>query len=428
MRTISLISAFVISQTGFLNAQQPDSPKFKQDPLYKEAIEALNDYLPTIASEKFNLLLKAKLKSDTLSKEEHLELIFLLAESQIRANKPQEAIQSLSNKLIAENPDAIFWRGQALAATGRYNEAIETLETAKPTSKNYQLGQLKSANLAIALGDIDRALKTLQLSIKSSKQVSTQTYLSLANLYIAKKDHENADQILSKTKPANPIQTRAKQIMLAQVNILQKEYDSAISKLETLLSEETPTSNTQNFVALQLADAQHANGQTEKAINTLVKYLDKQPGQLIGPMFTKLSQWLPSDTPITNPTIIQLFEWTNLNEENPTENLPTNDSQSDLQAFAHYYYAKYLSNKPDSTDKTKAIQVLADLRQRYPNHILSGSSLSLSASTLLTLSKRDEAKEMLLRIQNLTTPIDPYAKLQASLFSSTLYGQQETKN
>ena len=420
MRIISIISAFTLSYLGLLSAQPADSSKLHKDPLYQEAIGALHDHLPTIASEKFNFLLKAKLKSKSLSNEEHLELIFLLAESQIRANQPQEAIQSLSNKLITENPDAIFWKGQALAATGRYNYAIETLEKAKPTSKNYQLGLLKSANLAVALGDLERALNLLKLSIKTSKKVSPRTYLTLANLYLARQEHENAAETLTKTTPENLTQTRAKQIMLAQVDILQKKYALAISKLEAILSEENLEANTQSFTALRLAVAHHANGQSEIAISTLIKYLDKQPGQLISPMFSMLSQWLPNDTPITNPTITQLIDWAKLNKSTVEFSIPTNDSQSDLMTFAHFYHAKFLSNKPESTDKIKAIQEFENLRKRFPTHILSGSSLSLSASTLLTLGRVDEAKEILQSIQKLSTPIDPQAKLQASLLLGKL--------
>jgi len=420
MRITSIIIAFTLSQIGLLDAQQT-TPKLNSEPLYQEAIGALQDHLPVIASEKFNLLLKEKIKSKSLTKEQHLELIFLLAESQIRANKPQEAIQSLSNKLLAEQPDAIFWRGHALAAAGRYNEAIETLEKAKPDSKHYQLGQLKSANLAIALGDLNKALEILKLSIKNSKKVSSQTYLSLANLYLAKKDQQNAAQALIKFTPENPEQTRAKQILLAQVSILEKKFDPAISTLQTLLSEENLRSNTQNFAALLLADTYKANGENEKAINTLIEYIDKQPGSLISPMFAKLGQWLPNDTPITSPTITKLTDWANIGTDDPVGNTTPNSAvNDDLKAFAHYYYAKFLSNKPDSADKTKAVQVLEELRQRFPSHILSGSSLSLSANTLLTLGRVHDAKETLERIQKLTTPIDPQAKLQASLLLGKL--------
>ena len=419
MRIISVITALALSQTDIVNAQEAENNLLAKDPLYQEALGALTDHLPLIASQKFTSLIKQK--SDSLTQEQHLKLIFLLAEAQIRANKPQEAIQSLSNKLIAENPDAIFWRGQALAATGRYSEAIEVFQKAAPKSKNYQLGQLKSANLAIAIGDTDKALSILNASIKNSKKASVQTYLSLANLYLSKKDSKNATNTLTKVKPENPSHSRAKQIMLAQVDLLEKKYDSAIPALEKILAEDNLQLNTQNFAALQLADAFHDNGQGQEAISTLIEYIDKQPGQLISPMFAKLGQWIKSDTSITDPTILKLMEWANLDTEDSADPVtPLNELQTDLSAFAHYYYARFLANKPEPANKSRAIQEFANLRLRFPTHILSGSSLSNSASTLLSIGKVDDAKETLQRIHNLTTPIDPVAKQQAGILLGKL--------
>lgn len=424
-----LLTALALSQTGILSAQQSEDNTLTQDPLYQEAIGALSDYLPAIASEKFNLLLKQKLKSKSLSKEQHLQLIFLLAESQVRANKPQDAIQSLSNKLIAENPDAIFWRGQALAASGRYNEAIETLEKASPKSKNYQLGQLKIAKLAITLGDIDKALNILKASVAKSKKVSTQTYLSLANLFLAKEEPVNAKETLDKAQPNAETELAyiaVKQLMLAQVDLLEKDYAAAISALQETLALENIRSKTENFAALQLADAYYAAGENQQAISTLIQYLDKQPGEFISPMFIRLGKWIARNTPITDPTIKQLSTWANLDSEQTADSLTKlSAAQIEIRAYAHYYYARFLANSTEPTSMTKAIAEFNNLRERYPSHILAGTSFSDSAATLLTLGRIDETKEVLKKIQTLTTTIAPLAKQQAGILLGKLNLEQE---
>ncbi len=429
MRIISVFTALALSQTSILSAQKSGNNTLTKDPLYQEAIGALSDHLPSIASDKFNLLLKQQIKTKSLSKEQYLQLIFLLAESQVRANKPQEAIQSLSNKLIAENPDAIFWRGQALAASGRYNEAIETLEKASPKSKNYQLGQLKIANLAIALGDIDKALNILKTSINKSEDVSTQTYLSLANLYLTKEEPENAKEVLKKAESIEASESpyiAVKQVMLAQVDLLEKNYEAAISKLQETLATEKLSSKTENFATLKLADAYYAAGQNESAINTLIGHLTNEPNKLISPMFIRLGKWIPNDTPITDPSIKQLSTWANLDAEQSADTLTElSASQINLRAYAHYYYARFLANNAEPTSMTKAVVEFNKLRERYPSHILSGTSLSDSAVTLLTLGRVDETKEVLQQIQTLTTPIAPLVKQQAGLLLGKLNLEQE---
>ncbi|MGJ8656365.1 MAG: tetratricopeptide repeat protein [Akkermansiaceae bacterium] len=418
MRIISVFTALAITWAGSISAQEPAKYILNDDPIYSEGINALADHLPAIATKKFAALLK----SENLTDDTKLKLLFLLTESQVRSNKPTEALTTLSDPLIAEHPDALFWKGQALAGTGRYNDAIQTLEQTDPKSKNYQLGQLKIANLAAALNDIDKALTILNQSIKGNKNVSPQTYISLANLYLAKEDPENAAKMLAKIEPSDELVSKVKQLLQAQIDILLGNYQEAIKSLDELIqSPDKLNRKTLSFSTLYLADALHLSGQNQEAINTLTSYLDTHPSPLLGSMFARLGKWIPSDTPITDPAIKKLITWAGADQNQKLTNLSKKDDRhSDLSAFALYYYARYLAGQTEAASKTKAIFEFNRLRLRYPTHILAGTSLTDTATTQLSLGRIDAAQDTLKLIQRLNIPIAPIAKQQAGFLLGKL--------
>ncbi len=424
MRIISVITALTLG--SILCAQEPAKVvKLSDNPIYKEGISALKDHLPSIASKKFSNLLESGTKDKTLGDKDKLALLFLLAEAQIRDLKPDDALATLTDPLITKHPDAVFWKGQALATSGRYNDAIEMLERAVPESKNYTLAQIKIATLATALNDIDKALSTLSLSVKGqdANKVRPQTYLSLANLYLEKDDAENASLTLKKITATDEVTTKAKQVIQAQIDILKKAYPEVIKSLDAMVkAPENLDRRTLSYATLHLADALHLSGQTQEGINTLVSYLDKHPNSpQLGPMFSRLSEWIPDDVAITDSSIKKLIAWSGRDKVETTDELSeTEEEQSDLKTFAHYYYARHLAHQAEADSKTKAIFELNLLRLRYPTHILAGTSLTDTASTQLALGRIEPAKRTLKLIQKLNIPIAPIAKQQAAFLLGKL--------
>ncbi|MFT5634357.1 MAG: tetratricopeptide (TPR) repeat protein [Rubritalea sp.] len=426
MSIISVTTAIALSLCGSLSAQNPAKFKLTDDPVYKKAISAMTDHLPVIASKKFAQLLASQ--SENLPERDKLQLLFLLAESQIRAIQPGEALTTLADPLIADHPDAYFWKGQALATAGRYLDAIQMFERAAPESKHYKLAQIKIAYLAAALNDIDKALAILSKSVtenKGTSSVSPQSYLSLANLYLAKKDPVNAAKILNQISVTDEPATMVKLVIQAQIDILQKTYPQAIIALNELLkSPEMLDRKTLSYANLYLADALQLSGQNQKAIDTLAGYLDENAGSpLLGSMFARLEDWIPNDTAITDVTIKKIITWADRDQQEatPSNTLSKQDEElADLRAFAHYYYARFLAIQTETTSKTKAIFEFNLLRLRHPTHILAGTSLTDTATTQLALERVEPAKETLKLIQRLSIPIAPIAKQQAAFLLGKL--------
>jgi|GEM_PF-2362924 len=426
MRIISVTTALTLTLSGSLNAQNLAKFRLTDDPLYKEGISAMTDHLPGIASKKFASLLASQAK--TIADKDKLNLLFLLAESQVRSIQPEEALTTLTDPLITDHPDAFFWKGQALATAGRYNDAIQMLELAAPKSKHYKLAQIKIAYLAAALNDIDKALAILSKSVANTKETSSippQSYLSLANLYLAKKDPVNAAKMLEKISATDEPTTKVKQVIQAQIDILQKAYPQAIKTLDDLVkSPETLDRKTLSYATLYLADALHLSGQNQEAIDTLVGYLDENADSpLLGSMFGKLGNWISKDTAITDTNIKKLITWADRDQQELTPGGPLSkqsEERSDLSAFAHYYYARFLATQTEETSKTKAIFEFNLLRLRHPTHILAGTSLTDTATTQLALERVEPAKETLKLIQELNIPIAPIAKQQAAFLLGKL--------
>lgn len=423
-RIISTLLAITLG--NYLCAQEPNKEiKLSEEAIYKEGMSALKDHIPAIATRKFSNLLEAKSKDKNLNDKDKLTLLFLLAEAQIRDIKPEDALATLSNPLVSEHPDAIFWKGQALATAGRYNDAIEMLERASPESKNYSLAQIKIANLASALNDTDKALSVLKRYVKNTdlNKIRPHVHLLLANLYLAKNDPENASLTLKKiTSNDEPI-TKVMQVIQAQIYLAKKAYPEAINSLtEMVSSPKNLDRKTLSYANLYLADALHLSGKPQEGIDTIIKYLkEHNDSPLVGSMLARVSEWLPDTTAITDPTIKKLIAWSErdlpvVNNEIRTINL----DQSDLQAFAHYYFARYLASQPEATNKNKAIFEFSLLRLKYPTHILAGTSLTDTASTQLALGRITPAKKTLKMIQKLNIPIAPIAKQQASFLLGKL--------
>lgn len=428
MRAFSVITALSLILSALISAQNPATFKLTDNPTYKEAISALTDHLPTIASKKFTSLLASH--AESLSDEDKIHLLYLLTESQIRSEQSKEALASLEDPLITNHPDKPYWQGIALASAGKYNNAIQILEKLTPESQHYHLAQIKIAHLAASINDIDKALailSKLMAESEATKLSSPQHYLSLAKLYLAKNDPLNAAKMLEKISTTNaetPL-NKVKQVIQAQIDIQQKNYPQAIKILTELIkSPETLDRHTLSSATLHLADALHLNSQNQAAITTLIPYLDENPDTpLLGLMFSRIGNWIPQDAAITDPIIIKLMNWAQRDQLiSPNGNISRDldKNREDLIVFAHYYYARFLASRSETTSKTKAIFEFNLLRLRFPTHILAGTSLTDTATTQLALDRIEPAKETLQQIQKLTIPIAPIAKQQAAFLLGKL--------
>ena len=91
--------------------------------------KALSSHLWEVAAGHF----QDALQQPELTAEEKANISLLLAEAWLRDNKADQALQLLQSPPLAEHPENGFWLGQALAAQGKFAEAVATL---KPIALN----------------------------------------------------------------------------------------------------------------------------------------------------------------------------------------------------------------------------------------------------------------------------------------------------
>jgi tetratricopeptide (TPR) repeat protein len=137
-----------------------------------EAKRAMENELWDVATSK----LQSATEQPDLTPDTRAQILIMLAESYIRSNQPTKALPLLEQPTLKDLPETSFWKGQALAGIGRFNDAAETLASvaAQPNHPFVREASLTTASLYLSLGQPEKSLEVLKLleaSPKSSDQI-----------------------------------------------------------------------------------------------------------------------------------------------------------------------------------------------------------------------------------------------------------------
>ena len=187
---------------------------------------------------------------------------------------------------------------------------------------------------------------------------------------------------------------------------------------------------------LTLIDGLHKSDDTEGALAEVIQQLEKSPDSpIIHLLFNRLSTWLTlknlTTTTIgaTNISLVdKLKQWANRATPEPNNSslkiAATTEESTDLQAYAHYYYARYFSLSDQPADLKQALFEFSLFRLRHPTHLLAGVSLIDTAKTQLALGQKAEAIDTLNLVENIKLNISPIARQQASFLHGELLAEQ----
>jgi len=387
-------------------------------PDYKTGLSALHDHLHQLAASKFQKVLKVK----DLSKTDRIKLLLLLSQAQVKSSQVEAALSTLSDPLIKNHPDAPFWRGLAYTISGRFLQAIEALAQIKSSNHYFPQATITQANLHLALGDDSSAIPLLKkLAHNNKSSLSNKAKIKLAEIYLNQDDDINAAKFIDAIKKNTASSDKLKKLLKARLHIRNKDYPAAISELKEILK--TPqglNARTSIAAVISLADARYKNNLHHEALQGLFDFISTHPDTpLLDKLFTRIALWIPTNNTEAAPYNLKLLKWAN-RDNNKLEN----NTNTDLQAFAHYYYALSLSNSKSPAILKKALFEFSLLRLRHPSHILAGSSLTETARIQLLLKRTDDAITTLKLIQSLKITISPIAKQQAALLLAQLQVKQ----
>lgn len=411
---------------------------------YQQGIQALSDHLPDLAVTRF----EEAFKIPKLTTEQNREILYRLTEAQVRANQPEKAITTLNSKFFNDHPEKEFWIAQALAAQGKYLDAIEHFKKLDPKSGYTNEATLSLASLQLALGFDDEATKNYLKLIQSKDEITKlKATTKLAEIYLESGDLNKAKATISSI-PNGSKTGILKTVLNAQLALISKDYPAAVEKFSSLFNEEQKLSPRLYQIALiGLADARHAAGQTQEAVIGLTEFISShQDSTILLPAFERLSAWATVPISATDPFYLQLSKWAGRDLDSASElglqlgsdfivsplppAMALNTINPYLRAIAHYYYAIHTAQLDIAGSLNKAQFELSAFRIAYPNHPLFGASIFDSAKIQLKQKKRLAALRTLQSLAKLARAneitLAPESQSQAGFIAGLLSVEQDS--
>ena len=208
-------------------------------PSWTSAISAYKDGLSDVAVEKLE---KIEARSD-LSITDQTRVRSLLVENLVRTGRYQEALET------AKGDELNFWRGIALAALSRVNEARPLLDKyITNTNDPFHSSAVLSISSAYeSLGMLQKALEVISTSVENSKNKNNIIKFKLATINLLLGNYEDA------IKSTNKINSSSKEINNLKLLIQSKAFyslnnftgsESSIKDISVSIENRTPKIHT----------------------------------------------------------------------------------------------------------------------------------------------------------------------------------------
>lgn len=305
------------------------------------AARPLSEGVPEVAVGRLRELLKT-----AQGEEEWRGVATQLVPALIAGEQPTEALALVNDVRLRNVPLAGYWRGQALAALGRSNDALSAFRSvlADPGSPARTEAAFGAAEMLRALGRTDLALRELA-ALLEDKQWGMRARLRSAELFLDKSDWISADRLLTAMNPTSPADRRERRFLRARVELARNRPTRAIGTFESLVKKPDGASHALVLAALfGLADAHLQMKTPETGDDFLEDFIDRHPkDENLGEIFAKLDQLYRAER---KPARVELEKW-------------TRESEQPRRAFAQWYRARIelRASHPD-----RALQLFSDLR------------------------------------------------------------------
>jgi len=260
----------VTSVSAQTPAKSEESTESERDQIVAASQRALADNLPEVAARKL-----ARLDQSGLDKPTRM----MLVEALVRSGQNTEALEALGTE------SAPFWRGAALAGTGRFDEAVAELTTiaSQADSPHWAEAILTIESLLHSLGRVEEATAVLApLADHLTSPRRHEARLRLAELFVLQKNGEGALGVLGdKAGDNEPWPERyaaAHAISNARALTLVQRHAEAIDTLRPLLKPESRASQTEQLlIRTSISDSLARLGRSEEAAPILIEFIDRNP-------------------------------------------------------------------------------------------------------------------------------------------------------
>jgi len=352
------------------------------------------------------------LASRNLGATEKSQAAILLAEAWIRGGQPKEALDLLGQSFVSSNPDAPFWKAQALLGMGRWPDAVGALALIlnNPAARYRSEAGFTMANVESALGRQESALATLSsLTNTADAALSAKAKLHQVEILLDLGRAAEARQTLPPSASITQEDQSFGTFLEARLLLGEKHFDEAASSFQSLVDQPQGQSlQRYHAAAVGLADSLRAKGSVEEATTFLLSFIQENPDSpQLDALFSRLLEGLPAKPAPTDPILVRLGQWITPSELPSTHALAESDSctaatwrsesanAGELPAFAMFARATGLYRTESPEAMAEAKRLFTRLLAENPDHILANRALFQIARRALDEGLIDRAVSML---------------------------------
>ncbi|MFL6514488.1 MAG: tetratricopeptide repeat protein [Chthoniobacterales bacterium] len=334
-----------------------------------EAARPIEEGVPEVSIVRLNTLLKT-----TLSPAQRREAAGKLIEALVAAKRPAEALELMAQQNLPQTAAERFWRAQALAASGRPNDALPIYEQLAADS-NFPMqaeAVLATADMLRKLGRLDDAAARLT-PLAQNKRWKTRASLRLASLFLDKADWQSAQRALQGIADENTAERKQHRFLRGRLELVQHHPDRALGYLEPLTKRPREVSHPLMVATLCLIGDAHLQLKTaETGDDFLEDFIDRHPADAALPLlFAKLDELYRAEK---KPVRLELERW-------------ARESEQPRRGLAQWYLAR-IELRAGRTDHAR--QLLSDLRTSRANRTdLAGGLLELAELEILSNNPTD---------------------------------------
>jgi TolA-binding protein len=361
------------------------------------------------------------LAQPSLKPEDKSRVAIRLAESWIRDGKMTEALTLLGESFASSDPQAPFWKAQALAGLGRFGEALDVLSPLlqNPAAPFQRETGFTITNLQLALGKPEAALETLDFlahgpDVVLSAKARLHQVEILLDLGHTAKARETIPAAASIHTENRPLAT----FLEAQLLLAEGRPADAAAVFQTLIDQpQGQSSEHYHLAAVGLADAFLARKNPDAAASFLLPFIQEHPDSpRLDALFQRLRDAMPAAPAASDPILAKLAEWITP-PEFPATGLvatansaaagawPTVSTGQELIAHALFTRALGLQRMTAPEAAAEARVLLTRLRLEYPQHTLASRALLQSARKALAAGADQRAFGMLDSLRESSSPL-----------------------
>ncbi len=420
---------FITSQISLLGETTPS--------LQEKGRNALASGLWELAETHF----RDSLQNPELTAPAKAEISFQLAEALIRGGKAAEALELVQLSSLTEQPAQAFWRGQALAGAGKFNEAIEAFarQLNQPQAPYRIETVFSKAALLLATSQPERALTTLALlNDDSSRETASKSKLLQAEILTDLQRTSQARSILPAEDQLVGAELPFRSLIDARLLLQEDRPSLAEDIFRNLVGSPTdqPLFRYESAV-LGLADALAAQQDLTAASQSILSFIQVNPRALqLAAMFDRLRRWLPIQPAPSDPVLDLLDQWIEPPElpalgviaptapgveGASTSAFPTPFTNDERLVFSLFTRAIGLHRIGTDAAKAEANHLMMRLRLENPDHPLVGLSLYQLANWSLADDDKDQAFFLLDMLNDAKNPSNSIQANAAFLEARSAY-------